>query len=97
VYFCEEERDAAAIAARMAERWRARLGKVVNHDLSGRQPLILYASHPHFEPTNAMGGEIGEGTGGVTESLRRSGRMCRAGGATRWWAACSALRTPNSV
>jgi Tol biopolymer transport system component len=71
VYFYEEEREAAAIAARMAERWRARLGRALSHDLTGRQPLILYAAHPHFEQTNAIGGEIGEGTGGVTESLRR--------------------------
>jgi hypothetical protein len=71
VYFYEEEREAAAIAARMAERWRARLGRALNHDLSGRQPLILYAAHTHFEQTNAIGGDIGEGTGGVTESIRR--------------------------
>ena len=71
IYFYEEEREAATIAARMAERWRARLGRVLTHDLSGRQPLILYAAHPHFEQTNAIGGDIGEGTGGVTESIRR--------------------------
>ncbi|HEX2309180.1 MAG TPA: hypothetical protein VHH91_00560 [Vicinamibacterales bacterium] len=71
VYFYEEEREAAAIAARMAERWRARLGQVLHHELSGRQPLILYAAHPHFEQTNAIGGAIGESTGGVTESIRR--------------------------
>ena len=55
----------------MAERWRARLGQILHHELSGRQPLILYAAHPHFEQTNAIGGTIGEGTGGVTESIRR--------------------------
>ncbi len=71
IYFYEEEREAAAIAARMAERWRARLGRALGHELTGRQPLILYASHPHFEQTNAIGGEIGESTGGVTESIRR--------------------------
>ena len=38
---------------------------------SGRQPLILYASHPDFQQTNAIDGDIGEGTGGVTEALRR--------------------------
>ena len=71
IYFYEEEREATDIAARMAERWRARLGRALNHDLTGRQPLILYAAHPHFEQTNAIGGEIGESTGGVTESLQR--------------------------
>ena len=55
----------------MAERWRARLGRTLGHELSGRQPLVLYASHPDFEQTNTIQGELGEGTGGVTESLRR--------------------------
>ena len=31
---------------------------------------MLYASHPDFEQTNVIG-ELGEGTGGVTEPLRR--------------------------
>src|SRR5439155_18770086 len=30
-----------------------------------------YASHPDFEQTNAIEGELGEGTGGVTELLKR--------------------------
>ena len=38
--------------------------------LSGRQPLILYATQAQFQQTNVVEG-IGEGTGGVTESLRR--------------------------
>ncbi|HWQ00231.1 MAG TPA: BamA/TamA family outer membrane protein [Vicinamibacterales bacterium] len=71
IYFYPEEREAAAQAARMAERWHARLGRLLQHRLSGRQPLVLYASHPHFEQTNVLPGEIGESTGGVTEMLRR--------------------------
>ena len=55
----------------MAERWHARLEQLLEHQLRGRQPLVLYASHPDFEQTNAIQGELGEGTGGVTESLRR--------------------------
>jgi WD40 repeat protein len=55
----------------MAERWRTRLGRILGHELRGRQPLVLYASHPDFEQTNAIYGELGEGTGGVTEPLRR--------------------------
>jgi hypothetical protein len=64
IYFYPEERAAVELAARSAERWRARLGKVLQHELSGRQPLILYASQPHFQQTNAIGGALGEGTGG---------------------------------
>jgi Tol biopolymer transport system component len=71
VYFYPEERQATELTARMAERWRARLDRVFDHTLRGRQPLILYAAHPHFEQTNAIPGAIGESTGGVTEAIRR--------------------------
>jgi len=71
IYFYPEEREGIDIAARMAERWHARLERIFAHQLRGRQPLVLYASHPDFEQTNAISGELGEGTGGVTEPLRR--------------------------
>ena len=71
VHYYDEERVAAEQAARMAERWYARLSRILDHQLSGRQPLILYGGHPEFEQTNAIAGELGEGTGGVTEVLKR--------------------------
>ncbi len=71
IYFYPEEREGIDIAARMAERWLVRLERLMSHQLRGRQPLVLYASHPDFEQTNTIQGELGEGTGGVTESLRR--------------------------
>jgi len=71
IYFYPEEREGIDIAARMAERWLARLERLMAHQLRGRQPLVLYASHPDFEQTNTIQGELGEGTGGVTEPLRR--------------------------
>ncbi len=74
IYFYPSARESVDIAARMAERWHARLQKVLGHELRGRQPLVLYASHPDFEQTNAIQGEIGEGTGGVTESIASADR-----------------------
>lgn len=71
IYFYPEVEEGARMTARMAERWYARLSKLLNHELRGRQPLILYASSPHFWQTNAIMGEIGEGTGGVTEAFKR--------------------------
>ncbi|HKP48557.1 MAG TPA: hypothetical protein VJU17_00990, partial [Gemmatimonadales bacterium] len=71
IYYYPAEQVAAGQAARMAERWLTRLSTVFHHELSGRQPLILYASPSEFQQTNAIGGDIGEGTGGVTEALRR--------------------------
>jgi WD40 repeat protein len=71
IYFYPSEQSGVEIAARLAERWHARLERLLHHELRGRQPLILYGSHVEFEQTNVIGGEIGEGTGGVTEGLRR--------------------------
>jgi hypothetical protein len=71
IYFYPEEEEAAKMAARMAERWYGRLSSLLNHELRGRQPLILYASGPHFRETNTVQGAIGEGTGGVTEAFKR--------------------------
>lgn len=71
IYFYPEERDAIQTAALMAERWYARLARLFGHELRGRQPLIIYASHTDFRQTNAIGGMIGEGTGGVTEGFKR--------------------------
>ncbi len=59
------------LAALMAERWYARLSRILNHDLRGRQALIVYASHPHFQQTNALSGSLDESTQGVTELLKR--------------------------
>jgi WD40 repeat protein len=80
IYYYPEEEAAVQLAARMAERWYARLSKGLRHELSGRQPLILYAAHPHFQQTNALPGEVGEGTGGVTEMLKRRVVLPFAGG-----------------
>jgi WD40 repeat protein len=71
IYFYSDEQAAAKDASRLAERWITRHSKMFNHELSGRQPLILYASPTEFQQTNAIEGDLGEGTGGVTEALRR--------------------------
>ncbi|MEX2272469.1 MAG: BamA/TamA family outer membrane protein [Vicinamibacterales bacterium] len=71
IYFYPQEKEAIALAAQMAERWYSRLADLFGHELRGRQPLIIYASHTDFRQTNAIGGEIGEGTGGVTEGFKR--------------------------
>src|SRR4030095_433050 len=71
VYFYPDERESAERTRRMAERWYARLSQVFGHEMRTRQPLVLYASHPDFEQTNVIGGSIDEGTGGVTEGMKR--------------------------
>jgi len=71
IYYYPEEADAATLVGRLAERWRARLGTLLNHQLTGRQAIVLYASHPQFEQTNVIEGTIGESVGGVTEGGQR--------------------------
>jgi hypothetical protein len=71
IYYYPQERVAVEQAARMAERWYTRLSRLLNHHIVQRQPLVLYATHAHFRQTNTLGGEVGEGTGGATEALKR--------------------------
>src|SRR5258708_18438562 len=71
IYYYPEEEAAVADASKMAERWYARLSRVLSHQFGQRQPIVLYASHTHFEQTNVLSGFIGEGTGGVTELAKR--------------------------
>ncbi|MGH2610143.1 MAG: hypothetical protein ACRDHF_13770, partial [Tepidiformaceae bacterium] len=51
VFYYDEERVAALDAARMAERAYARMSRVLNHHFRARKPIILYASHSHFQQT----------------------------------------------
>ncbi|HEX5581073.1 MAG TPA: basic secretory protein-like protein [Gemmatimonadaceae bacterium] len=69
VHFYPAESLAASDAARMAERWYARFVPALR-DTFDRRSLIFYANSPDFQQTNVVSGMIGQGTGGVTESLR---------------------------
>jgi Tol biopolymer transport system component len=71
VYYYPREEEAARLAARLAERWYARISTALGHRLASRQPLIFYASQPEFAQTNVVSSFLGEGIGGVTESARR--------------------------
>ena len=70
IYFYEEEAEAIEDIARMAERWYERFSRSFQHEFEGRKPLVIYADHPDFQQTNTLSGAIGQGTGGVTESLK---------------------------
>src|SRR5687768_13868092 len=67
IHYYAEEEAATRHAARMAERWYVRFSRLLDHQFDRRQPLILYASQPHFAQTNLTAGSPGEGTGGFTE------------------------------
>ena len=71
LYFYEETETAARDAARMADRWYERHSTVFAHELTARRPLIFYADAADFQQTNVIGGQIGQGVGGVTEGLKQ--------------------------
>ncbi|MCE2423016.1 MAG: PD40 domain-containing protein, partial [Gemmatimonadetes bacterium] len=71
IYYYDETAEAAEMVGRLAERWYARLSRVLNHEMRQRQPVILYADHSDFEQTNTSAQFIEEGTQGFTEILKR--------------------------
>ncbi|HEX9938279.1 MAG TPA: hypothetical protein VGB15_14185 [Longimicrobium sp.] len=79
LYYYPEEEAATRDAARMSERWYARLSRILDHEFEARQPVILYATHPEFQQTATLQGEVGEGTGGVTEAFKQRVIMPFAG------------------
>ncbi|MEQ9103314.1 MAG: basic secretory protein-like protein [Rhodothermales bacterium] len=70
IYFYPEARVAVQDASRMAERWYQRHSRTFLREFYERKPIILYANDADFHQTNAISGSLGEGTGGVTESLK---------------------------
>ncbi|MEJ7809412.1 MAG: hypothetical protein WKG32_03245 [Gemmatimonadaceae bacterium] len=69
VHYYPEEETAARDAARMAERAHGRLSRIFQHEFREKKPVILFASRTDFAQNNVTG-DLGEGVGGVTESLR---------------------------
>ena len=71
IYYYPEAEQAVQDAARMAERWYHRHGQLFARSFAERKPIILYANDADFHQTNVISGTLGEGTGGVTESLKQ--------------------------
>jgi len=69
IYYYPEEAQATTDAARMAERAYARLSRVLDHQFREKKPIMLFESRNDFGQNNVTG-DLGEGTGGVTEALR---------------------------
>ncbi len=69
VHYYPSERAAAMDAARMAERAYSRLSRILDHEFSEKKPIMVFASRADFGQNNVTG-DLGEGTGGVTEPTR---------------------------
>jgi Tol biopolymer transport system component len=70
VHYYPEIETAANMVARMAERSYARLSRLLNYQFRERKPIVLFASRGDFAQNNVTG-DLGEGTGGVTDALRQ--------------------------
>ena len=68
-YYYPAESLATSDMARAGDRWYTRLSDLFRHTFD-RKSIVFYADHPDFQQTNVVGGAIGEGTGGITESMR---------------------------
>lgn len=56
--------------AEQSERWYRIHQAVLKDTIVERNPLIFYNDHPDFQQTNTISGDIGVGTGGVTEAFK---------------------------
>ena len=70
VHYYPEMAEGARIAARMAERSYARLSRILNYQFREKKPIVVFASRGDFAQNN-VAGDLGEGTGGVTDALRQ--------------------------
>ncbi len=70
VHYYPEEAENAPDAARMAERSYARLSRLMSHQFREKKPVLLFSSTGDFAQSNVFG-DLGEGTGGVTDPLRQ--------------------------
>jgi hypothetical protein len=53
-----------------AEKWYDRHQAIFKDTFKVRNPILFYNNHADFQQTNAIMGNIGIGTGGVTEALK---------------------------
>lgn len=70
IHYYPEERAVITDVGRIAERAYSRLSRVLDHQFREKKPIILFASRADFGQNNVTG-DLGEGTGGVTEGRFR--------------------------
>lgn len=70
IHYYPEERLPIKDAARMAERAYTRLTRMIPHQFREKKPILLFATRADFGANNVTG-DLGEGTGGVTDGSRQ--------------------------
>lgn len=57
-------------AAQQTEQWYKMHQSILKDSFTEKNPVLLYSNHADFQQTRAIEGQIGVGTGGVTEALK---------------------------
>lgn len=70
LYHYSKDKEGVTWFAQELEQWHDLHSEILDHDISFKNPVILYNNHAEFQQTNAISGSIGVGTGGVTEGFK---------------------------
>ncbi len=70
IYHYFEDDSIPNFLANSHEKWYKRHQKIFLDTFETQNPILIYANHPDFQQTTAVGSMIGVGTLGVTEALR---------------------------
>jgi hypothetical protein len=70
IYHYLDNPELINVFAQETETWYEHHAKFLKDEFYHKNPIILYNNHPDFQQTNTISGEIGVGTGGVTEALK---------------------------
>ncbi len=71
IYHYLTQPDPVYRVADESEMWYLSHFPVFQDTLQGKNPMIVYNDHPDFKQTTAIGGDIGVGTGGVTDAFKQ--------------------------
>ncbi len=70
IYYYLKNENLLKKFAQDAETWYKMHQEIFRDTFLKKNPIILYSNHPDFQQTTALNGEVGVGTGGVTEALK---------------------------
>lgn len=70
IYYYLQNEKLIAKFAEDAETWYKMHQEIFKATFEKKNPIILYNNHPDFQQTTALQGDIGIGTGGVTEAFK---------------------------
>ncbi len=70
IHYYTKNEQSLKYMAEWSEQWYTMHSKPFRNPFTDRNPIIFYNDHAEFQQTNAISGEIGISTGGVTEGFK---------------------------